>query len=167
MMMDRANVQRYLCAFFKEPVAVTRLTLGGTPQQNQAKSYGYGVPVRVDYRIDSGAERTLVLHTMSAGPFGHEDMADRAQILLWEHKAFNRLRRHVRALDVGGFDGKGELVSLGNIDEFCLVTETRAEKTTPSPRVSAGSKGDIGVRRFWSSSAMAATTPASTIRWPV
>jgi hypothetical protein len=50
-------------------------------------------------------------------------MADRAQILPWQHRAFNRLPRHVRALDVAGFDSAGDLTSLGKIEEFCLLTE--------------------------------------------
>jgi aminoglycoside phosphotransferase (APT) family kinase protein len=50
-------------------------------------------------------------------------MADRAHILLWSHQAFNRLARHVRSLDVGGFQPHGSLISLGNVEEFCLLTE--------------------------------------------
>jgi hypothetical protein len=50
-------------------------------------------------------------------------MSDRAQILLWSHEAFNRLPRHARALDVGAFQSDGRLLSLGNVDEFCLLTE--------------------------------------------
>jgi hypothetical protein len=50
-------------------------------------------------------------------------MADRAQVLLWEYGAFNRLPRHVRSLDVGGFTRSGDLISLGKIDELFLLTE--------------------------------------------
>jgi hypothetical protein len=50
-------------------------------------------------------------------------MADRAHILLWEHQAFNRLPRHVRSLDVGGFQRDGSIVSLGQMEEACLLTE--------------------------------------------
>ncbi len=50
-------------------------------------------------------------------------MADRAHILLWEHQAFNRLPRHVRSLDVGGFQSDGTIISLGKVQEACLLTE--------------------------------------------
>lgn len=50
-------------------------------------------------------------------------MADRAHILLWSHTAFNRLPRHVRSLDVGGFSSDGSLVSVGNVDEFFILNE--------------------------------------------
>jgi hypothetical protein len=50
-------------------------------------------------------------------------MADRAQVLLWQHRAFNNLPRHVRAMDVAGIDTAGRLSSVGNVEEFCLLTE--------------------------------------------
>jgi hypothetical protein len=50
-------------------------------------------------------------------------MSDRAQVLLWQHRSFNRLPHHVRALDVGAFQSDGALLSLGKVNEFCLLTE--------------------------------------------
>jgi hypothetical protein len=55
--------------------------------------------------------------------FGHEHMSDRVRILLWSHQAFNRLPRHVRSLDVGGFQAGGGLISLCGVEEFSLLTE--------------------------------------------
>ena len=60
---------------------------------------------------------------MRPGPFGHEHMADRAQVLLWSNQAFRRLPRHVRSLDVGGFRSDGTMISLGDVEEFFLLTE--------------------------------------------
>jgi hypothetical protein len=60
---------------------------------------------------------------MSPGPFGHEGMAHRAHILLWEHQAFNRLANHVRSVDVAGFDRAGTLTTLAEVEELCLQTE--------------------------------------------
>jgi hypothetical protein len=50
-------------------------------------------------------------------------MADRAQILLWSHVAFNELPGHVRSLDVGAFAKDGALLSLGNVEEFFILNE--------------------------------------------
>jgi hypothetical protein len=86
------------------------------------KGYGYGVPVKVEYE-SGGAPHILVLETVTPGPFGHEHMADRAQILLWSHAAANRLPRHVRSLDVGGFARDGSLVSVSNVEEFFTLNE--------------------------------------------
>ena len=92
----------------------------GEPEEG--KGFGYGVPIRVDYEL-AGRRESAVLHTMGPGSFGHEHMSDRARILLWSHQAFNRLPRHVRSLDVGGFQSSGGLISLGGVEEFCLLTE--------------------------------------------
>jgi aminoglycoside phosphotransferase (APT) family kinase protein len=60
---------------------------------------------------------------MSPNAFGHEHRADRAQSILWSHSAYNELPRHVRSIDVGTNRLSGELVSLGDADEFFILTE--------------------------------------------
>lgn len=122
--LKQQKIQRYLESLFGAPIKVCSLsTLGGERKNGDVKGYGYGVPVKVDFRTASGERRTTVLHTMSPGPFGHEHMADRAQELLWEHHSFNRLPRHVQSLDVCGFQPEGQLVSVSSIVEFGLLTE--------------------------------------------
>jgi hypothetical protein len=44
-------------------------------------------------------------------------------MLLWAHESFNRLPHHAGSLDVGGFRSNGNVVSLGDVEEFCLLTE--------------------------------------------
>jgi hypothetical protein len=117
---QRETVERYLRSVLGTDVRVLDLRRLGEPEEG--KGFGYGVPVRVDYELTSGPRESVVLHTMGPGSFGHEHMSDRARILLWSHQAFNRLPRHVRSLDVGGFDADG-LVSLSGVEEFCLLTE--------------------------------------------
>jgi hypothetical protein len=122
--MKLQHVERYLCSLLQEQITVKSLTpLGHEPDETPDKGYGYGTPVRVDYQGADRKVRSAVIHTISPGPFGHEHMADRAQILLWEHKAFNLLPRHVRALDVAGLDAGEAFVSFGKVDELCLLTE--------------------------------------------
>lgn len=60
---------------------------------------------------------------MRPGPFGHEHMADRAQVLLWSNQAFPCLPRHVSSFDVGGFRSDGKLISMGDVEELFLLTE--------------------------------------------
>ncbi|MBI4714736.1 MAG: phosphotransferase, partial [Nitrospirae bacterium] len=96
----------------------------GEPSED-LKGFGYGVPLRVRFAVDGG-ERLTVLGTMTPNPFGHDHFSDRAQVLLWEHDTFNRLPRHVRSLDVGAFTKAGGLVSLGETEEFFLLTEFAA-----------------------------------------
>jgi len=121
--LKRAELERYLEAVLGAPVTIFNVTIpGGEPDAHDVKAYGYGIPLKVDFQIKN-ERRSAVLHTVTPGPFGHEHMADRARELLWEHRAFNRLPRHVRSLDVGGFQAGGQLIALGGVEEFCLLTE--------------------------------------------
>jgi hypothetical protein len=117
---EREAVERYLRSVLGTDVRVVDLRRLGQPEEG--KGFGYGIPIQVDYEGAGGRRNSAVLHTMGPGSFGHEQMSDRARILLWSHQAFNRLPRHVRSLDVGGFRGGG-IISLGNVEEFCLLTE--------------------------------------------
>lgn len=122
----KEQLARYLESVLKQEVCVTSISpLGSSPEDAAEKTYGYGVPLRIDFEA-CGQRRSAVLHTMHPGPFGHEHMADRAQILLWQHEAFNRLPRHVRSIDVGAFEKSDELVRLSGVEEFFLLTEYSA-----------------------------------------
>jgi Phosphotransferase enzyme family len=122
--LKKETVERYLAAVLGKQVSVVGMAvLGESPGEAGVKGFGYGTPVRIDYQASGEPLRTAVFHTMSPNAFGHEHMSDRAQVLLWQHGAFNRLPRHVRSLDVGAFHSDGGLVSLGAAGEFCLLTE--------------------------------------------
>lgn len=118
------QLAHYLNSLLGEPVTILKVvTLGDATEHRALKEYGYGTPVRVDYEVAGHKRHRAVLHTISPGSFGHEHMADRAHVLLWEHQAFNRLPRHVRSLDVCGFQSDGSIISLGKVQEACLLTE--------------------------------------------
>ncbi|MCS7095577.1 MAG: aminoglycoside phosphotransferase family protein [Candidatus Bathyarchaeota archaeon] len=87
------------------------------------KGFGYGIPYVIEFRI-KGETKRIVLETMRPGGFGHDFPSDRAQILLWQHSAFNNLPRHVRSVDVGAFTTNNERIkSLGDCREFFILTE--------------------------------------------
>jgi aminoglycoside phosphotransferase (APT) family kinase protein len=114
-------LEAYLRRVHGAPVANVRVTpLGGGRQGD--KGYGYGIPLRLDYEL-AGQPRRAVLESVRPGPFGHEHMADRAQLMLWAHDAFARLPRHVASLDVGAARKGGELVPLGDAEEFFMVAD--------------------------------------------
>ena len=94
----------------------------GESDGEEIKSYGYGKPLLIDYESD-GSRKRAVMHTVKPGPFGHEHMADRAQALLWDHASFNLLPRHVRSLDVAAIRRNGGAVSLGDAEEFFVLTD--------------------------------------------
>ena len=117
-------IEQYLRSLHKKDIIFVEMSpLGESKREKAIKFIGYGTPVRINYQVRGEAVRTAVLHTMRPGPFGHEHMADRARILLWQHQSFNCLPRHVQAFDVGAFQRDGKVVSLGCVEEFCLLTE--------------------------------------------
>jgi hypothetical protein len=115
----RSYLSEKLCTDVRV-ISISRLGKGA--REGAAKGYGYGVPLLVHYE-SGGVARRVVLETTSPGPFGHEHMADRAQMLLWDHGAYNRLPRHVRSIDVGAFRTGGPPVSLGDVEELFLLVE--------------------------------------------
>jgi hypothetical protein len=114
-------IAAYLGKVHRREVRAVRVApLGGG--REGGKGYGYGQPLRVDYELD-GRPHRAVLETVRPGPFGHEHMADRAQLLLWAHRAFGGLPRHVRSLDVGAVRAGDGLVPLGDAEEMFLLTD--------------------------------------------
>jgi hypothetical protein len=120
--MNTTEMERYLRSVAGESARIVKLQVLGGAEEEDIKGYGYGTPVQIDYECE-GEQQRAVLRTISPGPFGHEHMADRAQMLLWDHSAFNRLPRHVRSLDAGAFRRDGSAVSLGDVEEFFVLTE--------------------------------------------
>ena len=121
--LDERHLRKYLESRFGGSARILAVSvLGQEAGAKELKGYGYGVPVKIEYEL-SGQRHAAVLETITPGPFGHEHMADRAQILLWSHAAFNQLQRHVHSLDVGGFSKDGSLSSLGSVEEFFILNE--------------------------------------------
>ena len=118
-------LQRYLSQLFDGGVTITGIrSLGVTGRrlEDVLKGYGYGTPLRIDLTVE-GAQRSVVFNTIKPGGFGHQRMADRAAILLWQAQSFNTLPRHIHALDVGALTRDGSAKTLGDCVELFLLTE--------------------------------------------
>src|SRR5262245_14633369 len=120
--LHRAEIEQYLKSVMGSDTRILNLKVLGKHEGKDIKGYGYGAPLQIDYEHE-GKQLRAVLHTISPGPFGHEHMADRAQSLLSDYKAFNLLPRHVRSIDAGAFRHNGRAVSLGDAEEFFVLTE--------------------------------------------
>jgi hypothetical protein len=119
------KLQEYLSSVYDAPVTILDfLPLGKKEEDTEKvlKAFGYGIPYIIEFGIGEKSEK-VVLETMRFGEFGHEHFSDRAKILLWQHSSFNRLPRHVRSIDVGAFTTNNGLKSLGDCDEFFVVTQ--------------------------------------------
>jgi len=102
---------------------VSRLGAEKSESVKDLKGFGYGVPYLIEFCVN-GKVKKVVLETMRSEGFGHDNFADRAQILLWQHSAFNKLPNHVRSIDVGAFTTDCEKIkSVGDCCEFFIITE--------------------------------------------
>ena len=121
--LRKDRLQQYLRdRFGPEVVLVSYEVIGKASSQGEQKRYGYGAPVKLTFRRGRRTQ-SAVLETMRPGPFGHEHMADRAQAILWDYDSYGRLPRHVKALDVGAFDGSQALFSVAEAREFFVLNE--------------------------------------------
>jgi hypothetical protein len=119
------SLRRYLREVYgssAEVLKVLEMASGREKSGEDLKGFGYGVPYLIEVSV-GGEVRTVVLETIKPGGFGHEHFSDRAQMLLWQHSAFNNLPKHVKSIDVGAFTASGALKSLGDCKEFFILTE--------------------------------------------
>jgi len=115
------GLSEYLAARFgPEAAAATIQPLSGDP--DQVKEGGYGIPWLVEWPTPAGRRR-LVLETVRAGGFGHEDRADRAALAVRALDDYGRLPRHVVAVDAGVLREGAPPLSLHGGGEFFLLTE--------------------------------------------
>jgi len=124
--ISKEALREYLSSLYGCEVEILGVwRLGGERAKGveDLKGFGYGIPYVIEFRVEGEVKR-VVLETMRPNGFGHDFPADRAQVLLWQHSAFNKLKGHVRSVDVGAFtvDGK-KLKSLGDAGEFFILTE--------------------------------------------
>jgi len=124
VILKKEAVEAYLSGLFGREVKVLGVgELGGEVKPfEDVKGFGYGKPFVIEFEV-GGERKQAVLSTVRPGQFGHEYRSDRAAILLWQYEAFNKLPKHVKALDVGAFTKDGRLKSLGDCGEFFLLTE--------------------------------------------
>lgn len=120
------KLEEYLKQVFGKDVKITNLRPLGAGEKETIreglKGFGYGIPYIVDFTVNNEPRR-VVLETMRKEGFGHDHFSDRAQILLWQHSCFKHLPRHVKSIDVGCFTLNGNIKSLGDCEEFFILTD--------------------------------------------
>lgn len=132
MKLDQAALEAYLAKIDGAPVEIEQVReLGGTADGAAAlKGFGYGRPLRIDYRLldqaqgtPAGEPRRVVLRRVNRNGFGRERDSDRVAEVWRDFHTFNDLPRHVRARDMVATTADGRLESAGWIQELLLVTE--------------------------------------------
>jgi len=123
--MKLKAVERYLSSLFGDVKLTEIKEIGGVSVKTEEdiKGFGYGKPYLIEFEVKNKKE-SVVLSTMRVQKgFGHDHFSDRAQILIWQYSAFNKLPRHVKAIDVGYFTKEGELFSAGKAEEYFILME--------------------------------------------
>ncbi len=124
--LSQDAVFQYMRSLYGEKVKIQRIwRLGIQSETNDddLKGFGYGCPYAIEFKHD-GKTRRVVLETMRPGEgFGHDHFSDRAQVLIWQNFAFNKLYKHVRSVDAGCFEDTGKIVSIGRGKEYFILTE--------------------------------------------
>lgn len=87
--------------------------------------HGAGCLVRFS---TAAGERTLIMKTLFPSGFGHEHYSDRAKVLLLAQDAYNKMQKHIHALDVVG-ESEERLISVRDAREFYLFMEEAQGQT--------------------------------------
>ncbi|MEM1657874.1 MAG: phosphotransferase [Candidatus Jordarchaeales archaeon] len=121
MSISKEKLEEYLTRVFEKSVEVLNVKrLGG--EKEDIKEVGYGVPRLIEAKVGNEVKK-MVMSFVVPGPYGHEFMPDRAQVVLLAHQTYNKLPRHVRSFDCGGVTREGGIVSVGNVEEFFVLME--------------------------------------------
>jgi len=81
----------------------------------------HGTGYLLTYTLPEG-ERQIIMKSLGPSGFGHDHFSDRAQVLLLANANYNRMRKHIRAIDVVG-DSPDRFISLKDASDFYLFME--------------------------------------------
>ena len=121
------EIRNYLANKFGSPLKirnVKELGLASDQEKEQEiKGFGYGKPYLVVFETKEGEQKEVVISSMRGDGFGHDHLSDRAQILIWQHHAFNTLPKHVKSVDLGYFTKDGRMESASDAAEYFIVCD--------------------------------------------
>ncbi|MFQ6051760.1 MAG: aminoglycoside phosphotransferase family protein [Candidatus Hydrothermarchaeota archaeon] len=112
--LSKEPMRKYLKDLFGEDISINEIIPLG------AGCHGSGF--LIDFNR-GGKREKLVAKILEGGiGLGHDHFSDRAQVLLWQNDTFNKIPRHIKAIDVGGI-AEDEIISIGKAKEFFLLME--------------------------------------------
>lgn len=133
MQLEQAALEAYLSKLDGATIRIEQVKkLGGTAAGAEAlKAFGYGEPLRVDYRLiaagpdDEGESETrrVVLRRINRNGFGRERDSDRIAEVWLDFHSFNHLPNHVGAVDMVALTDEGDLESVGHLQDLFLLTD--------------------------------------------
>ena len=129
MQLEQERIECYLSHFWNAPIQVKQMRdLGGTLSGAGAlKAFTYGKPLLIELEAEGQLEQ-VVLRQINRNGFGRERDPDRMAEVWLNYLTFNKLPRHVAAIDIIALKDDNQLVSCNQINDFLLLT-TFAEGT--------------------------------------
>lgn len=126
MNLELDELERYLRTRYETPIHIEELQqIGSEMTGNKAlKQFGYGRPLLVTYKAGNETKQE-VFHRIRQNAFGREREDDRVAAIWLDFNTFNRLPRHVPAIDMIMQTNAGSLRSLQSADDLLLVTTYR------------------------------------------
>ena len=126
MRWDPLDLKSYLETRFGDTVEISaiRQLTGKGGEAEALKQFGYGRPFLVSCKIGD-ANRRLVFHRIRPNSFGREREEDRVAAVWLDFRTFDRLPRHVAAVDLIIRTPDGKLKSIRDAEEMLLVTDYR------------------------------------------
>jgi len=123
----KEKIKEYLESKFGIPLRILSVKGLGLESkekpEGEIKGFGYGKPYFVAFETGEGKIKEVVISSMRGNGFGHDHFSDRAQIMLWQHHAFNKLPKHVKSHDVGYFTKDGRMESTSDAEEYFIVCD--------------------------------------------
>lgn len=123
MELNQDRLTTYLSHYWRQPIQIKAMrTLGGDlAGEGALKAFAYGKPLLIEME-GAGIPDQVVLRQINRNGFGRERDSDRMAEVWLNYATFNKLNRHVKAIDIVALDGEQQLSSCGQVVDFMLLT---------------------------------------------
>jgi len=126
--ISKALMQKYLQAKESSKVSIIEYERLGSGWHGT----GYKVKYQITNHKSQKKVKEVVIRTLMPADFSHDYKSDRAKVFILQHEMAQEIPGHVVSFDVSGYTKKGELTSLGDIEEFFQIVEVAQGETYSS-----------------------------------
>lgn len=113
-MISETSLTKYASQKFQSAKDVEILKLG-------SGVHGTGFMVKIT--LQDSSEKSYVVKELTPQALGHDYPSDRAGVFLLAYDEYNKLPKHVKAVDVLSIDDEGEIKSISGGKEYFLLME--------------------------------------------
>jgi hypothetical protein len=119
--IKKSSIIKYLQERFGGKIEILGVKKLGT-FTDTIKKLGYGDTFLVEFRKE-GKDISVIFSTMRKDKYGHQYIWDRANVLMFQYDAGQRLPKHAHPLDIGYFNAEGMARSVCDANIYFLLTE--------------------------------------------